>query len=362
MRSDIGELSRTTTELKQLYLQVIKINTQVLSLAMKSYFLVEGFTTSPKAIALGDILISKNSSINLIDPSKKVTGRAPPAHTIYQHIQTGFSGSRTDFRNGKFGTLPTLLELCLFQKTAVFELSSLTTKNFEPSTNFLAESLKSGVLLRIDARYKFSLFMVVGIVIARATTPMKSDTVGMSDFIVATRLRKVDAALLGIDSNSYDDLDNATDLVLLDEDATSRQFDKIDTFAIQDSDCVWNIPHAYMGLFFRRESASIFNDAQIWLARLFLESKATKHACSVALAKVGRRRLQENLSHLLRTYSSDLQEQLQRENESEISCAQTVSGVGIKTSHRTNHVFVYFNIFRDSHRTRNFRSGILANI
>jgi hypothetical protein len=296
---------------------------------MKSFFLVEGFRTSPKSIALGDILISDSTSINLSDPSKKVSGRSPPTDIIYHHVQTGFAGARTDFRSGKFGTLPALLELCLFQKIDTFELESLTTRSFEPSVNFLTESLKSGLLLRIDARHRHRLFMVVGLVIARAMTPTNSNTVSMLDFVAAYRLRKVDAAHLGFDPNgTYDDLDNATDLVLLDDDAILSQFDEVDSFALRDSDCTWNIPLAYMAPFFSRpEAASLFNDSQIWLAHLFLETKATKLACSVALAKVGHRRLQNNLCCLLKTYASDLRDQIQRKNESEISCAQTVSSV-----------------------------------
>jgi hypothetical protein len=202
---------------------------------MKSFFLVEGFRTSPKSIALGDILISNSTSINLSDPSRKVSGRSPPTDIIYNHVQTGFAGARKDFRSGKFGTLPTLLELCLFQKIDTFELESLTTRSFEPSVNFLTESLKSGLLLRIDARHRHRLFMVVGLVIARARTPTNSNTA--RDFVAAYRLRKVDTAHLGIDPNgTYDDLDNATDLVLLDDDAILSQFDEVDSFALRDSD------------------------------------------------------------------------------------------------------------------------------
>jgi hypothetical protein len=83
-----------------------------------------------------------------------------------------------------------------------------------------------------------------------------------------------------------------------------------------------------MALFFSTpEVVSLFNDPQIWLAYLFLETKAIKLACSVALAEVGHRRLQNNLYCLLETYVSDLRDQIQRKNECEISCAQTVSSV-----------------------------------
>jgi hypothetical protein len=144
-------------------------------------------------------------------------------------------------------------------------------------------------------------------------------------------LKKVDAAHLGIDSHGdHDVLDNATNLVLLAEDATSRQFLEVETFPTRDSDCVWNIPLTFIEIFFGSESVSFFNETQLWLARLFLETKATKHACLVALAKIGRTRLQTNLTRLLRTYASDLRNQIRTGNESQISCAHTVSSLRIK--------------------------------
>lgn len=170
-----------------------------------------------------------------------------------------------------------------------FELDSVTTCSFTPSVELLAESLKSGILLCVDAEYKDSLFMVTELKTSKTTVPTDLSNDELSEFVVPYRLRKIDASHLSIDSQShYKDLSEAKELLLFDEDVTPRQFTTVDHFTMSASDCLWNIPSDCMSHFFHRNPASPFNDCQVWLAQLFLNNKATKLAFTVALRKVGK--------------------------------------------------------------------------
>jgi hypothetical protein len=228
----------------------------VTCLSIESYFFVNGLTTSAKAVNLGDLIVSSKTSINLNDPQVRVRGLLPPLKDISHIVKTGLSSYKTDM-------LPKLLELCMFNRFT-FELESLTTQSFMPSKDFLAESLESGLLQRINAAYKDSLFIVTAVHTARRT--MSPDPVNDKwlEFVVAYRLRKIDASHLGLDPNGqYDDLDDARELVLFDEDAASENFDTVETFTMGAADCLWNIPLVYVPQFFRLEATSIFNECQI---------------------------------------------------------------------------------------------------
>jgi len=221
-------------------------------------FFVNGLTTSAKAVDLGHLTVSSKTSIDLNDPQVRVRGLLPPLKDISHIVKTELSGCRTDFQAGEYGMLPKLLELCMFNSSS-FELESFTTQSFTPSKDFLAKSLESGLLQRINAAYKDSLFMVTAVHTAGRTMPADPVNDKLLNFVVAYRLRKIDATHLGLDPNGqYDDLDDARELVLFDEDAASEHFDTVETFTMGAADCLWNMPLVYVPQFFRLEATSIY--------------------------------------------------------------------------------------------------------
>jgi len=294
---------------------------------MESYFFVNGLTTSVTAVKLGDLIVSSKTSIDLNDPLVRVRGLLPPLKDIFHVVKTGLSGRKTDIQAGEYGMLPKLLELCM-SNNSTFELESLTTQSFTPSKDFLAESLESRFFNRINAEYKDPMFMVTAVHTARRTMPTDPVKDELLEFVVAYQLRKIDASHLREDPDGeYDDPDDARELVLFDDDATSEHFDTVETFTIGAADCLWNIPLVYVPQFFRREANSIFNECQIWLAQLFLDDSAARHAFKIASWKtrsIGPYGLQSNLCRLLHMFSLDLSIQHLRENGTDL-VAQMVS-------------------------------------
>jgi hypothetical protein len=154
------------------------------------------------------------------------------------------------------------------------------------------------------------------------------------EFIMAYRLRKIDASHIRLDTNGqYDDLDDTRELVLSDEDAASEHFDTVETFTMGAADCLWNIPLVYVPRFLWLEATSIFSECQIWLAQLFLDDSAARHAFKIASWKtrsIGPHGLQSILCRLLHMFSLDLSTQRLRENGTDL-VAQVISESRIYT-------------------------------